>query len=275
MLLKYMQQYRKKGLSTPKAKVKVCQDILFAKLIESELIENITLKGGTVMYQLTSDRTPTSDLDIDVIRIALNLASLDDFIHKLNNSNAFKKIKLEIDKHAKIEEIKDADYFGFKFFVLFKDYSETYKLKIDIGVHDHVDIIQNKITFDILNNSKQINIKVNPIEQMIVEKTTSIIRHRLANDRMKDIFDIYWLITNRSIDINKLKECVYFIILETKRCENIEEYKRILIDYYKNKQVLINLKKAKNWVNVPEKEILVSLVSFFQINLQLKEQENE
>ncbi len=264
LLNKYLSIYRKERLTTTKAKIKVCQDILFKKIASSELKEKITLKGGAVMYQITGKkRTPTKDSDFDVIKMALNLATIDYIVECLNESQDFKKISVSLKKNS-IDINDNDDYYSFRFILEFSDRVNTvFELSIDIGVHKFIEIQQETVVFDIMNNGSKVSMKVNPPEQMIIEKTTSILKHGLANSRMRDIYDIFWLINNRVIDQAKLKECVTLIILEQKKAESITNYKEKLVNYYRNKLVLKNLKRTTNWTEEKEEKILENIIKFF------------
>lgn len=51
----------------------MCQDIILNKISESDFKNNITIKGGVVMHNISKDvRRATRDLDLDFIKYSLD-----------------------------------------------------------------------------------------------------------------------------------------------------------------------------------------------------------
>ena len=60
--------YQNKGYEYADAESKVSQDIVLSKIWNSKYKNNITIKGGVVMYNISNNiRRATRDLDIDFI----------------------------------------------------------------------------------------------------------------------------------------------------------------------------------------------------------------
>ena len=87
---------------------KVAQDIILSYLFKSEYKNNVTIKGGVVMYNLTNDkRRATIDIDLDLIKIYLA------------DDNLYKKIECILyEEHGMVKEQigsytyeKDSSYF--------------------------------------------------------------------------------------------------------------------------------------------------------------------
>ena len=90
------------------ANAKAAQDIILRYLFKSNYKNNITLKGGVVMYNLSKNkRRVTIDIDIDLIKIFFN----DDNLHKIFTSSKLNGIELNVDVN-KITELKHQDYSG-------------------------------------------------------------------------------------------------------------------------------------------------------------------
>ncbi len=80
-----IRQAEESGYQGANATAKVCQDIILKAIAESDLSRNVTIKGGVVMREMTSDvRRATQDMDIDFIRYSLSDDSIDSFITRLN-----------------------------------------------------------------------------------------------------------------------------------------------------------------------------------------------
>ena len=99
------------------ANAKAAQDIILRYLFKSNYKNNITLKGGVVMYNLSKNkRRVTIDIDIDLIKIFFN----DDNLHKIFTSSKLNGIELNVDVN-KITELKHQDYSVKRLPILIKD----------------------------------------------------------------------------------------------------------------------------------------------------------
>lgn len=59
------------------------EEIILNKIASSPLAENITLKGGIVMFNMTkSNRRVTQDIDFDLIRYSIDNESIMTFVEK-------------------------------------------------------------------------------------------------------------------------------------------------------------------------------------------------
>ena len=82
-----IQKYVKLGYSDVDASSNVCQDLILACISKSKYANNITIKGGVVIHNLSkSVRRATRDLDLDFIKYSLEDKSIKDFVKELNKS---------------------------------------------------------------------------------------------------------------------------------------------------------------------------------------------
>ncbi len=190
------------GYGDQNAEAKVCQDIILKAISQSTLSRNVTIKGGVVMRSKTKNiRRATQDMDIDFIRYSLSDESIDAFINKINCLDG-----LSISRTGNIEELNQQDYHGKRLYVSIRDTHENeIESKIDLGVHNRLDIEQEEYCFDIAYDEEGASLLINSCEQMIAEKLRSLLRFGPVSTRYKDIFDIYYLI--RSADKDKLDFC--------------------------------------------------------------------
>ena len=88
-------KYVYNGYTDEDASSKVCQDLILTSISNSKYSQNITIKGGVVMHNLSNDkRRATRDLDLDFIKYSLEDNSIRNFINELDKS--FKDINIEI-----------------------------------------------------------------------------------------------------------------------------------------------------------------------------------
>ncbi len=67
-----IKEYHNIGYNTRDAMAKVGQDIILSKISKSPYINNVTIKGGVVLHNISKDkRRATRDIDLDFIRYSL------------------------------------------------------------------------------------------------------------------------------------------------------------------------------------------------------------
>lgn len=104
------------------------------------------------MFNITNDkRRATVDIDIDLIRYSLEDKSILLLFDKLNQIDD--GIKIIVNK--KIKPLKHQDYHGKRVNIALKDsFGNQIETKIDIGVHNNLDIEQEEymFNFEVFNN---------------------------------------------------------------------------------------------------------------------------
>ena len=231
------------------AESKASQDIILLLLFNSKFSNNITVKGGVVMHNISSDkRRATRDLDLDFIKYSLDDVSIKNLVEELNKSS--KDITLNI--VGKIKELKQQDYHGKRVHIKISDlYNNTITTKIDFGVHKLFEIEQDEYYFDI-NNTK-ITLLANSKEQIFAEKLKSLLKMGIRSTRYKDLFDFYYLIKYSNLNKEKLLKCFEIIIFKdlSMKENNINDVYKRLRKIYNSEKYLINLNNPKvNWLNI-------------------------
>ena len=227
-LQEVIQKYIKSGYSDELASSKVSQDLILTAIANSKYNQNITIKGGVVMHNLSNDkRRATRDLDVDFIKYPLDDKSIKNFINELNKSINY--INFEI-----IDEIiplHHQDYKGKRVFLKIKDnYKNEIGTKLDIGVHKLFQLEQEEYIFDfyylidneLLNKEKlekcfkiliydDKSINVNNVKDLIsqFEKITSSRLYKINLNNPK----YNWLDKNIDGVIDKIKD--YLVNMET------------------------------------------------------------
>ena len=173
---------------------------------------------------------------------------------------------ISIKRTGKIEELKQQDYKGKRVYVEISDGSGfKIKSKIDLGVHDKLDIAQEEYCFDIAYDESGASLLINSNEQMLVEKLRSLLKFGTNSTRFKDAFDIFYL--SQHVELTKLKRCMdAYIISDRRMHENNEQdvlnrVRRIFADKRYLKQMD---ESGKNWLDIPAKEVVEGVIEFFE-----------
>lgn len=197
------------GYGDANAQSKVCQDLILKALATSSLNRSVTIKGGVVMRSKTKNvRRATQDIDLDFIKYSLSNDSIDAFVKKLNCVDG-----LEIIRVGRIKELKQQDYHGKRIFVRITD-SKGFSIenKLDLGVHNKLDIEQEEFCFDIAYDDEGASLLINSNEQMLAEKLRSLLKFGALSTRYKDVFDMYYLFQH--INKDKFSACLSTYILD-------------------------------------------------------------
>lgn len=257
-------KYQNKGYSYDDAKSKVCQDILLSKISKSPYINNVTIKGGVVMHNLSNDkRRATRDIDLDFIRYSLEDNQIRRFISGLGKVND--GIKFEI-VNDEITELRQQDYKGKRLELkIYDNFDNSIVIKLDLGVHKNVDIKQEELLFslDVLNEN--VVLLVNSKEQIFVEKLKSLLIFGFGSTRYKDILDFYYLINNTDLDKGKLYLLIndYIFLNETLEYYNINDIYNELKVILNSNRYIRNFDNIKNnWLELPINKVAESILNF-------------
>ena len=213
-LQELIQKYIKTGYSDGDASAKVCQDLILTAISNSKYAENITIKGGVVMHNLSNDK-----------RRATN----------------------------EIVPLHHQDYNGKRVFLRIKDgFDNIIDTKLDIGVHKLFELEQEEYMFDFDTINLGANLLINSPEQIFTEKMKSLLKFNIRSTRYKDVFDFYYLIDNNLLNKEKLEKCFKILIYDDELIninnikDLIEQFNRITNSrLYKN-----NLNNPKyNWLD--------------------------
>lgn len=190
-------------------RARVCQDLVLEAISKSTLSRNVTIKGGVVMRSVTGNvRRATQDMDIDFIKYSLADDSIDRFVDTLNciDGILFKRVGV-------IEELSQQDYSGKRVFIEISDrHNNSIESKIDLGVHNHLDIEQEEYCFDIAFNDEGTSLLINSKEQMFSEKLRSLLKFGSFSTRYKDVYDMYYHSGNMNKD--SLMQCFHTYIFD-------------------------------------------------------------
>ena len=261
-LQEMMDKYAEEGLTRALAASRVCQDIVLKALSDGPLSNNVTIKGGVVMRSLTkNNRRVTSDIDLDFIHYSLNDASIREFVHKLNRIEG---IRIEIS--GEIKELKHQDYHGKSIEVVISDdYANSIKSKIDIGVHKHLEIDQERYCFDVCMDDRGATLLKNSIEQAFVEKLRSLLKFGAYSRRYKDIYDMFYLKDYASG--KKVRELINLLIIDDDGMyeNSMAEISGRLKNTFDDEQYIKRVSESRQrWLDNDIHEITAGIVSFIQ-----------
>lgn len=198
---------------------------------------------------------------MDFIKYSISDESIRGFIGKLNQVDGL-KITLKLP----IKELNHQDYSGKRIFVdIVDEFDYHIEGKIDIGVHKDLDVEQEEYCFDICFQEDGASLLMNSKEQIIIEKTKSLLRFLTRNTRYKDVFDIYYL--KDTVNIEKIQYCIGKYIYEddTIAVNNIEDVISRLERTFSDKTYIREINRSrKNWLGIDVEKVLSEDLEFFK-----------
>ena len=266
-LVEQINKYINEGYNEIYASAKVAQDIILSYLFKSEYKNNVTIKGGVVMYNLTNDkRRATIDIDLDLIKIYL----ADDNLYKIFTSHKLRGITIIVDIFG-ITDLKHQDYKGKRIPIIIRDtFNNEISTKIDIGVHTEYNIIQDELYFDTCIDKDQIKLLANSKEQIFVEKIIPIIKFGSLSTRYKDFYDIYWLIQNGNLNNDKVLKIMEDKIFSYRinNITNIDELIKLIENILSDSKYLEKLNDRKNnWIEIDNDSLRKTIVNYLKSNI--------
>ena len=240
------------------------EEIILKKIAASRVSRFITIKGGIIMYHLSKNkRRVTRDIDFDLLRYPIDNNSIVLLVDQLNNLNDGIKVSI----NGEIEELHQEDYKGRRVHLkLSDDNGDELMIKLDIGVHTYHAIAQSVVVFEFGDNIS-FPLKANPCEQVFAEKLMSLVKFGLNSTRFKDIYDLYYLVDNNLLNIQKLKEILnLFISLNYRDINTIYDIvlsiEETLNDPFFEKEAS---KSKHSWVEVDYDEVKETIIEFLKI----------
>ena len=111
--------------------------------------------------------------------------------------------------NIKVEQIRANDEYGGVRVNLMGFLGRTrIPLQFDIGVGDAITPAPRKESFPTLLEEVNPKVRVYPKETFIAEKFETIVKRGIANSRLKDYFDLYYLSQDESVDMQILRAAV-------------------------------------------------------------------
>jgi predicted nucleotidyltransferase component of viral defense system len=258
--------YISEGCSYIEANSRTSQDVILALLAKSSFTKNVTIKGGVVLQHISGDsRRATQDFDFDFIRYSLSGESIAEFIKKLSETSD----DVDISITAPIEELKHQDYNGKRIYIRLTDNDGTsIDTKLDIGVHKDITMEQDLYCFDLSKLDDSVNLLVNTKEQMFAEKLKSLLRLGNVSTRYKDVFDMFWLTEEGSLDKSQMVEKLKTIIFDdtTMREVNPDDIVSRLERIFSDSHFISSLRRSKrhNWLQIEPSQATAALLDYFR-----------
>ena len=224
----------KKSNGNSEISQKYYQIFYFERLLEriskSKYNGEIILKGGLLLTSIIGDdNRTTKDMDTTLKGISLNKEIVSNIFKEIFEVDINDGVSFEI---VSVKDIRKEDiYGGFRLNILSKLESNKTYITVELTTGDIITPKEMKYSYNSIFEDKKISIMSYTLETVLAEKIHSVLTLGTLTTRLKDYYDIYILMFDKRIFIDK-------IIL-----------KNAIKNTFENRNVVINIDEFKNIVN--------------------------
>lgn len=154
------------------------------------------------------DLRTTMDMDTTIVGIEMNQEELKRILIEILSIDVDDNVRFE---YISTSKIKDEDlYGGFRFKINAYLNKLRANLQIDVATGDIITPRAIEYKYKCLFDDKYLDLITYNLETVLAEKFNSVISIGVLNSRMKDYYDIYYLLTRKSNEIDKkiLKQAI-------------------------------------------------------------------
>lgn len=226
----------------------VLQRYMFERILErisiSKYNSNFILKGGLLLSAIFGiNERSTKDIDTTIIGIDVSKTVMVKILNEILNINLNDGVTFNIVNVTDIRE--ESEYGGNKYNIIGKIENIKVQLEIDISTGDKVTPREMKYKYQSIFENKSIIINCYNLETILAEKLETILRRGKFNSRMKDYYDIYYILNNLydDIDTRILRKAIQETFNRRNSMENLKDYMKI-IDSIKDNSTINELWKS-------------------------------
>jgi len=247
----------------------ILQNYMFERFLErlskSVYKENFIIKGGCLLSSIMGIQNRTTmDIDANIIGIHFEKEEMQRIIEETIQLDLQDQIIFEISNVKDIKEGKK--YTGYRFSLI--GYFDKLKVPFHIDVSTGDTITPKAIHYHYkkLLEDGYIDILAYNAETILAKKLQTILELKIGNSRMKDYYDVYYLLHNDwdTLNVEILKEAIQITFTNRKAIEDLHRIEEIL-DALENESFL-----KKLWISYGEKHSYASNIKFNEIIKEIK-----
>lgn len=187
------------------------QNYMFERILErlsiSKYKNNFILKGGLLLSSIMGiDIRTTMDMDTCIKGISLTDEQLYEVLQEILSIDVEDNVSFEIKNSEPIRE--EDDYSGLRYNIIAKYEHLIVNLSIDIATGDAITPREMEYDYKMMFEDRSLKIMTYNIESIIAEKFQTVIARGILNSRMKDYYDLYYLITYKDFSKKNLKNAI-------------------------------------------------------------------
>lgn len=170
----------------------------------------------------------TMDIDANITGMNFEKSAIEEMINKIISIKIDDNVIFEIDKNIPIKE--DNEYGGYRFKLIAKLSNLRIPFSIDISTGDLITPRAIEYNYKTILDNENISLYTYNYETIIAGKLETVLKRNTTNSRMKDYYDLYYLVTYKWDDINIaiLKTAIDTTFKHRNSQEYLERFKTII-----------------------------------------------
>lgn len=221
--------------------IQYMQERFLARLEQSRYRENLILKGALLLlaYNIPTVR-PSKDIDFKGDHTSNDVGQVRAVITEIAETEMEDGVVFLTDEIDIQQITEEAEYGGLRVKIWATVGGDRHRLQIDIGFGDTIIDGPVDMSYPAMLDYAAPNVKVYSIESSMAEKLEAIVSLGMLGSRMKDYFDVHFLIKNHEIDKKRLKKAIDTTFSD--RNTPIEDFQYIFNEDFRN-----NNEKQQQW----------------------------
>jgi predicted nucleotidyltransferase component of viral defense system len=184
------------------------QERLLYRLSISDFSDRFVLKGGLLLICLKMPKCrPTKDIDFLAEQIKNDINEIENIFKRISEIQCDDGVKFISSSIVSERITEDADYEGIRLKIDGTLGQARKRLQVDIGFGDIIIPEATSVEFPSLLEDPP-KVKAYSVESIISEKFEAMVKLAMANSRMKDFYDVYFLSSSHNFKGNELKKAI-------------------------------------------------------------------
>ncbi|MCK9217223.1 MAG: nucleotidyl transferase AbiEii/AbiGii toxin family protein [Firmicutes bacterium] len=242
-----------------------CQEEFLRRLSLSKYVDNLILKGGLFIFTLSGfESRVTIDIDFLLKQIPCSMDEVEKIVAEIINTtsgNDFVTFEINGIKEIALQR----KYKGASFKLIGKIKNTKTPFIIDFGIGDVIVPKAEKRRIPTqLDSFTSPEISTYSLESTVAEKFDAILERMELTSRLKDYYDIYYIIQTFDFEGRKLQEAI-MQTLETRGTNYERNSFKEIIDFANNEAMLIKWQQFIKRTKLPDisfSEVITLLNSF-------------
>lgn len=192
--------------------IRYVQERLLYRLAQSKYKHRFYLKGGALLYAHEQFKArPTLDIDFLGNSIANDKKIIEEAFSEICGISCEKDgIRFDTDTIETEEINENRVYKGIRLHVIARLDTARQKITMDIGFGDVITPNPQELEYPLLlDDLPPVNIMAYSLETVVAEKFQAMIELSENNSRMKDFYDLYTLLYDKTIDDVLLEKAIH------------------------------------------------------------------
>lgn len=209
LLAKLRNEARKRGLPANLMLLFYFQERFLARVSVSKYRDRFILKGGLNLYgRYGKAARPTRDVDLAGQNLSNTVETVRDTVKEVAALELDDGVVFDTANLQAREIIESATYAGIRveLIAIFEDAFET--LQLDLSFGNAITPGPVELRFPSLLGETPHSLLGYPLETIIAEKLAASIEIGEGNTRLKDFYDLYWILTHETLNEGSLKQAL-------------------------------------------------------------------